>query len=562
MWCPRLGVRQRILAACLVISLVAVAALTVFGVSFRGVLRARARESCLRLANVFAEHAHDRLLVLAGETAGLAEFMARPAPGDAAEGRYMTPGLDGRAALCSWSVYDAEGRRQAGQCSRRLEQALARAGIGGARIAPRERDRLAAAVAGHASTVLVPDGETIYALMYRPVRAPGRAPAALQAATEVVDCGLSPGASPDGARAILRPFVISSDRPRVVSVGGRPRLVVHRPLVFGGRQLGTVAAAVPFDAELRCAQGAALAIVVIAIGSLLLLAVMSYLLTDVAMVPLERIRSFVRGHQSGREAERPDTVPGDAVGTLLEAYEEMIDQSQEFADRLMESNRALRDMLTGSVGALVSTIEAKDRYTAGHSQRVADSACAIARRLGWTHADIEQLRLGALLHDVGKIGLSQDVLNKPGELTEPEWELVRQHPLVGARILSSLPGCEDIVRTILHHHEHFDGSGYPSGLAGDEIPAAARIVAVADVYDALTSRRSYRPAFGLGDAVDILQASSGTSLDPEILQVFLSLPRPATAQEDAAREPDDAAEGEQLLLAAPAPPAAIAKGTP
>ena len=520
---PHVSFRQRILAACLVISLAAVAAMTVLGLSFRSVLHARARENCTRVAVIFAQRAHDRLVNLAGATAALAKALARPSKAATMHQYAVLPAMDGKAALCSWAVYDADGHKLAGQRSPRWDKALVAAGIGTPRIVPRERERLAQAIAGHPSTVLVPDGNKTYALVYRPITRPGKPTQVLQAAGEAAGAAFPNYASEDDARAILRPFIASADTPHLVTVGGKPRLIVHRPLLFGGRQLGTVAAAVPYDAEARCEQGATLAVVAIAISSMLILAILSHLLTDVAMVPIERVRQFVREHQCGTNLSKTSNYSEDAVTTLLDAYQEILDQSQEFADRLVETNRALRDLLTGSVGALVSTMEAKDGYTAGHSQRVADTACTIAREMGWHHADVEQLRLGALLHDIGKVGISQAILNKPGSLTPEEREVVCQHPLIGARILSSLPDCEDIVRIILHHHERYDGAGYPSGTQGDEIPAAARIVAIADVYDALTSQRSYRAAYSRGEAVAILEESSGSSLDPTMLDAFLKL---------------------------------------
>lgn len=556
----RLGIRQRILAACLIISLAAVAAMTALGLSFRGVLHARARENCIRVATTFAQRAHDRLVNLAGGAAALARAIARSDQAPTPELGALLPALDGKAALCSWAIYDADGRRLTGQRSPRREKALEDTGIGTPHIVPREHERLGQALQGHPSTVLVPDGARVYALVYRPIERPAGKPRwVLQAAGEAAGSAFPLCAAGDEARAILRPFIASADSPHLVTVGGKPRLIVHRPLLFGGRQLGTVAAAVPYDAEARCEQGATLAVVTIAISSLLILAILSYLLTDVAMVPLERIRQFVRTHQVGTDLAPAHRYSDDAVSTLLEGYQEMLDQSQDFADRLVESNRALRDLLTGSVGALVSTMEAKDGYTAGHSQRVADTACAIARELGWHHADVEQLRLGALLHDIGKVGISLAILNKPGSLTPEEREVVCQHPLVGARILSSLPGCEDIVRIILHHHERHDGSGYPSSTRGDEIPITARIVAIADVYDALTSQRSYRAAYSRGEAIAILEESSGSALDPGILEVFLRLINRTSDAEDTVHEPVGTRPDEQIPSAAPGPLAESAK---
>jgi putative nucleotidyltransferase with HDIG domain len=350
-----------------------------------------------------------------------------------------------------------------------------------------------------------------------------------------------------GARAVRRPFDASLVDPRLVTLEGQPFLLVHRPLLCGGRRLGTVVTAVPYGAEARYEQAVLFVILSVVLITLLVLALVSHLLTDVAMVPLDRLRRFIRNHRNGAAVERLSDVANDEVGGILQAYQEMLDQSQDWADRLMESNRALRDLLTGAVEALVTAMEAKDRYTAGHSQRVADTACAVARELKWDDAAIEELRLGALFHDIGKVGISQSILNKSASLTDEEFELVRQHPVLGARILSPLPGCENIVRAILHHHEQFDGSGYPTGIRGQSIPASARIVAIADVYDALTSERSYRPAYSPEEATAILEENSGTMHDPEFLKVFLRVIRQDLGAEaladgqDGARPTDPAA---------------------
>jgi putative nucleotidyltransferase with HDIG domain len=183
----------------------------------------------------------------------------------------------------------------------------------------------------------------------------------------------------------------------------------------------------------------------------------------------------------------------------------------------------------------VSAVEANDRYTAGHSQRVADTACSLARELGWGHSEIEKLRLAALLHDIGKIGINPNILNKPGPLDDAEWEEIRQHTVIGARILSSIPGCEEIAQTVLHHHEALDGSGYPEHLAEGAIPPAARIVAIADIYDALTSKRSYRDAYSPERALAILEESAGDTLDAELVGTFAAMVR----RNRLAPEPDD-----------------------
>jgi len=517
---PRLGVRQRVFLACLVMSLVAVAALSAGGLAFRRALRARARDSCTRIARLFEGIAHTRLITMVAEAKALGNqlgsILRKTTPGP------HTPWPVARSGgvLCSWALYSPDGRRLAAECSEPEPGLLARAGIGSATVPQRERNRFEQALRGTASTVLVPAGEELFAIYYQRVGCEEPL-GVLQVATEMTPSVFPAPQEAGGARAVLRPFIASADTPRLVRLGGEPRLLVHRPLMCGKRQLGTIVAAVPYGAEARYEQLTIFSVVVVLAGAMLILGFVSYTLTDVALVPLMRVREFVRDLQSGGQVERLEDIPDDEAGALLRAYQQALSQAQDWADRIVEVSRAQRELLSGAVEALVSAIEAKDVYTAGHSQRVADMACQVAIELGWDGQAIEELRLGAILHDIGKIGINLKILNKPDSLDPEETEVVRQHTLIGARILSSIPGCEEVVRTVLYHHERWDGRGYPTGLAGTAIPAAARIVGIADVYDALTSERSYRPAFPHEKAVEIMERNRGKMFDPDLLDVFL-----------------------------------------
>jgi len=514
---PKLSIRSRILATCLLISVAAVAAMTAYGLGFGQVLRARARENCERTAETFGSVVHDRVAHFDAEVAGLAQALAQDSTPRA--DRWLPTGT----LIQSWAVYDASGRRLAAQHAEGAAESLRDIGLGTAEIGLRERGRLAEALSGRPAVVLVPREEHIYALSYHPIRRPGQPAQALQAAVEITGPTLSlPGQGSD-ARAILRPFIVSADIPHFVTLGGKARLLVHRPLLYQGHQLGTVAAAVPYDAETRYEQRVTLTVVLVALAALVVLGLVSYLLTDVAMVPLARVRRFIHDLQTGQEVEFTNDIPPDEAGALLEAYQRVRKQSQDWADRLMESNHALNDLVRGAVEALVNAIEAKDGYTAGHSQGVAAAACTLGRRLGWDMTALEHLRIGSLLHDIGKIGIRLDILNKPGVLDPEEFATIREHPVIGARILSAIPGCEEVIRIVLGHHERYNGSGYPSGARGDQIPLSARIVAIADVYDALTSLRSYRPAYATPDALAIIAEGRGTLFDPELVDTFLEV---------------------------------------
>ena len=172
---------------------------------------------------------------------------------------------------------------------------------------------------------------------------------------------------------------------------------------------------------------------------------------------------------------------------------------------------------TGAIRALATALDARDPYTAGHSDRVSVLSVAIGRGLALSADDLEVLRLGALLHDIGKIGVPDDILRKPGPLTEAEFDAIKQHPVLGARILRSVPFLARHIPIVELHHERPDGRGYPRGLRGDDIPLAARIVHVADAYDAMTSARAYRGARPSGDALRELWRCAGTEFHADIV---------------------------------------------
>lgn len=203
---------------------------------------------------------------------------------------------------------------------------------------------------------------------------------------------------------------------------------------------------------------------------------------------------------------------------------------QERTKQLSAANDDLQRLFTGSIKALAQALEAKDEYTQGHSARVAEESVNIARYLSLSDTEIQRMWLAGYLHDIGKIGIKEAVLNKPGKLNEEEWNLIQQHPVVAGRILGPIPELSDIIDIIVHHHERYDGSGYPDGLEGNSIPLGARILAVADTYDALTSRRPYRDSLTIEEARRILEEAAGTYLDPVIARAFLNLKQGVTAE--------------------------------
>ncbi len=174
--------------------------------------------------------------------------------------------------------------------------------------------------------------------------------------------------------------------------------------------------------------------------------------------------------------------------------------------------------------ALAAALDTRDTETQGHSVRVSEYTVVIARRMGVEEPELTEVRRGALLHDVGKIGIPDAVLRKPGKLTADEWREMKQHPEIGGRILSGIKFLEKSLPIVMAHQERFDGSGYPQGLKGDEIPLGARIFAVVDTLDAMTSDRPYRKALRYEDAREEIVRNSGIQFDPKVVEVFLSIP--------------------------------------
>jgi putative two-component system response regulator len=181
----------------------------------------------------------------------------------------------------------------------------------------------------------------------------------------------------------------------------------------------------------------------------------------------------------------------------------------------------VKEMTRGFVRAIADALEAKDEYVHGHSRRVRSYAAAVGRRMGLSEEALEQLSLAAFLHDIGKIGTPDQILLKPGPLTSEEAAQVRRHARRGARMLTGIVGLEGAADAVLHHHEHFDGTGYPDGLSGERIPVLSRIIHVADAYDAMTSPRPFREALAHEEAVARLLEGAGAGFDPEVVRTFV-----------------------------------------
>jgi putative nucleotidyltransferase with HDIG domain len=193
----------------------------------------------------------------------------------------------------------------------------------------------------------------------------------------------------------------------------------------------------------------------------------------------------------------------------------------QMVESLQKSTNELRAAYEATLEGWARALELRDKETEGHAQRVTSLTLALARRLGVPEERLPHIRRGALLHDIGKIGVPDHILKKPGPLDEEEWEIMRQHPLWAYEMLKDIPYLQPALAIPLFHHERWDGSGYPSGLVGTAIPLAARIFAVVDVYDALTSDRPYRSAWSREKALAYLKEQRGKLFDPRVVDAFL-----------------------------------------
>ena len=205
-------------------------------------------------------------------------------------------------------------------------------------------------------------------------------------------------------------------------------------------------------------------------------------------------------------------------------YQETLEvKVHEAKKELLEKNRQKRLLLLNTITSFVNALEAKDKYTEGHSKRVAESAVLMAQSCGLSQKERTHMRLAGLLHDIGKVGIREKTLHKPGRLTDEEYEEVKKHPLIAERILKPIEELRPVIPVIKHHHERYDGLGYPGGLRGEEIPLGARILALSDAYDAMTSERPYRTAFGHDRALEEIRMNAGQQFDPCLVDHFVSL---------------------------------------
>jgi len=233
--------------------------------------------------------------------------------------------------------------------------------------------------------------------------------------------------------------------------------------------------------------------------------------------PVRALAHSTRAISRGEFQQRAPVAGAAEISDLAENFNLMAEDIERYIERLKQAAEENRQLFIGSIRMLAAAIDEKDPYTRGHSGRVAKYSVIIGEQMGLDAEALDKLRISALLHDVGKIGIDDRVLKKPGALTDEEFHIMKQHPVKGANIMRPVPQLKEMLPGIELHHECVDGRGYPYGLKKEQIPMMARIIAVADTFDAITTNRPYQSAMDLDFALKRVRELAGTRFDPEIV---------------------------------------------
>lgn len=237
------------------------------------------------------------------------------------------------------------------------------------------------------------------------------------------------------------------------------------------------------------------------------------------------IRDLARGARAiadGDFSHRIRIWSNNEVGQLAEDFNRMADKVQALVDELRTAADTNKSLFVGTIRALAEAIDGKDPYTRGHSERVGEYSAAIAAEMGLPEEEVEKFRIGGLMHDLGKIGIEDKILRKPAPLTDEEYQIMKEHPEKGARIMSAIPQMREYISGMRFHHETLDGKGYPLGLAGEQIPLMARIVSVADTFDAMTTNRPYQKQMELDHVLDRIRSFVGTRYDAKVVDALVA----------------------------------------
>jgi HD-GYP domain-containing protein (c-di-GMP phosphodiesterase class II) len=316
-------------------------------------------------------------------------------------------------------------------------------------------------------------------------------------------------------QSALEPFTLVRDERNVVMLGSYATAELDKNSRLGVIAIQDESAALASVSDMR--QQTILISMVAGLLSLLTGFFFAKKLTQ----PVQELAIGADRIASGDFSQRIHVRSRTELGDLGNSFNQMTDQLETYINDLQRSADENRELFLGTVKGLAAAIDGKDPYTRGHSERVSRMSVAIAQRLGLPDDEAEKIRISALLHDVGKISIEDNILKKPSALTDDEYEIMKTHPQKGYKIMSQIRAMKEFLPGMYMHHEMVNGQGYPQGLKGDEIPLMAKIVAVADTFDAMTTDRPYQQAMKFEDAVARIQSFVGTRYDPAVVCAFV-----------------------------------------
>ncbi len=329
---------------------------------------------------------------------------------------------------------------------------------------------------------------------------------------KVVQDWLEAGAQVQSA---LAPFTVERDGRKVTMLGAYATAALDRHSRLGVISIQDERAALGSVTEMRRQT------LLISLFAATFVFLIGFLFAKQLTQPVHDLAAAAQRIASGDFSRRIDVRSRTELGDLGKSFNTMTDQVERYIEDLRHAANENKELFLGTVKALAAAIDGKDPYTRGHSERVARFSVAIAERLNLPDDEIETLRVSALLHDVGKIGIDDAILKKPAALTKEEYEMMKQHPQKGYKIMSNIPAMRDFLSGIHMHHEMLNGNGYPQGLSGDQIPMQARIVSVADSFDAMTTERPYQSAMKFEDALREIKNFVGTRYDERVVEALV-----------------------------------------
>jgi putative nucleotidyltransferase with HDIG domain len=322
--------------------------------------------------------------------------------------------------------------------------------------------------------------------------------------------------SPEDVRATeTRPFQIEENGERIQMIGTFTPVPGLHWAVIAHRRFDVMRRVAGIDELANQARTIMLFVLFFALG-------IGYVSAVGLTGPIRGLAASTLAISRGEFKQRAPVRGAAEISQLAETFNVMAGSIEKYIEDLKHAAEENRELFIGSIRMLAAAIDEKDPYTRGHSGRVAKYSVIIAEELGLPADEIEKLRVSALLHDVGKIGVDDRVLKKPGSLTEEEFGLMKQHPVKGANIMRPVAQLKEMLPGIELHHEHMDGKGYPYGLTRDQIPMMARIIAVADTLDAMTTNRPYQSAMDIQFALNRIRQLTGTKFDPDVVRAFES----------------------------------------